>query len=140
MIVVPSFDFLHAAVSELHSDGADKGRLFATTVLAGQFFPSALAFFPLQGVSKYQALVYFPIAFVLAFVYARFRRNQIQSVRGALPSPVPARTRLLVTLFLFVGIVASAVAGRYSPLAAISVLLAVACLPWQGWAALQRAP
>jgi len=140
VIIVEAFDFGHALVSEVNSDGTNRGNVWGAAMLAGQFFPLVLAFLPMEGLSKGQAFLYFPIAFVPALAYAWLRRSQIRSVRAALPKPVPQRARVVGAIFFFVSTWAAATAARVSPLAAGAFLLAFACLPWRHWAGCRVRP
>jgi len=144
MIVVQSFDFIHAVFAEVNSDGPDDGQLLATFMLAIMFWPIFPASFPAEEISKYKAMIHllpeFLLAFLLAFIYAQLRKNHIRSTRARLPRPIPTKTRVVALIFFMANLVGSAVAVHHSQVLTVSVLVAIACLPWQAWAGLQRAP
>ena len=140
MLIVGSLDFIAATVGEINADGPWSGRLAAVLILAAILFPCFFDLIPIHNISKYEALIYFPLCFPPVIAYMHLRREQIDAIRGRISKPIAPRLRGIVALSLITAGVATAFAARHSSLAAVSALLGVLSLPWSVLSGLQRAP
>ena len=140
MVVTQSLDFAHSVVARVNADRHSIGNWVATLVLAGVFLPSVLGVVGTSGMSKREALAFFPVSLLLALGYTYLRRRPLDGLRQAMAHPVPHRERLVACIFLFAATVLSALAARSSHWAGPVVLVLLCALPWHRWAAPSGAP